>query len=59
MKTMTQDRSLKLNQLSDFLHQFQAKVIWVDFVSKQRLTKPCASAVIVANRSCFLLRRKS
>jgi hypothetical protein len=59
MKTMTQDPSLKLDQLSGFLHQSQSKVIWVDFFSKQRMTKPCTRAVIAANRSCFLLRSRS
>lgn len=59
MKTTIQDPSLKLDQVSGFLHQSQSKVIWVDFVSKQRLTKPFTHKVIAANRSCFLLRRKS
>ena len=59
MKTTTQDRSLKLDQASGFLHQSQSKVIWVDFVSKQRMTKPRTRVVIAANRSCILLRKKS
>lgn len=38
---------------------FQSKVIWVDFVKKQRIAKTCTGSVIAANRSCFLLRKKS
>jgi len=37
----------------------QSKVIWVDFVKKQRIAQTCTGSVIAANRSCFLLRRKS
>ncbi len=59
MKTITQHPSLKLDLSCGFLCQSQSKVIWVDFVNKQRMTKPCIRAVITANRSCFLLRKKS
>ncbi len=37
----------------------QPKVIWVDFVKKQRIAQTCTGSLIAANRSCFLLRRKS
>lgn len=37
----------------------QSNVIWVDFVKKQRKAQTCTGSVIAANRSCFLLRRKS
>lgn len=58
MKTMTQHQFFKLDLPYGFLCQSQSKVIWVDFVNKQRMTKPCKRAVIAANRSCFLLRKK-
>ncbi len=58
MKTMTQDFSLSSEQHSGFINQIQYKVIWLNFVNKQRMTKPFTQVVILANRPCFLLRRK-